>query len=241
MDAYRQSARGDEELVAKAELVYRLLRAEYGEPHRPGKGDAVDELIAGMISQHTSDVNTDRAFRNLLATFGDWEAVRDAPVPAIEQTIRAAGLSRVKAPRIKAVLETIEERYGRIDLAHLATKPLGEAKAELTSLPGVGPKTAACALLFGLGLPAMPVDTHVYRVSRRIGLIAPDVSPELAHELLEAMVPPPDVFGFHILMIKHGRVVCKAVRPRCPECVVLPECDYGRQVVGWTSPGERPA
>jgi len=221
------------ELRAKVGRVYDLLLAEYGAPHREGRADPVGELVGTIISQHTSDVNTDRAYRNLVATFGSWEAVRDASVDDIAEAIRLAGLGNVKAPRIKAVLQTISARHGRLDLRHLAGLPLAEAKAELMSLPGVGPKTAACTLLFGLGLPALPVDTHVYRVSRRLGLIGDTVTAEQAHEVLEALLPPETVFNFHILMIKHGRLVCRAQRPRCPECVLLPECDYGRRALGW--------
>jgi endonuclease-3 len=212
--------------------VYALLLAEYGEPRREGRADPIGELVGAIISQHTSDVNTDRAYDSLLATFGGWEAVRDASVDAIANAIRAAGLSNVKAPRIKAVLQTISARYGTLDLRHLADLPLPEAKAELRSLPGVGPKTAACTLLFGLGLPALPVDTHVHRVSRRLGLIGEDVGADAAHDLLEALLPPNTVFAFHILMIRHGRLICRAQRPRCPECVLLPECNYGRRAMG---------
>ncbi|MDA8216167.1 MAG: endonuclease III [Dehalococcoidales bacterium] len=221
----------DAETREKAARVYAQLRAQYGEPHWTGRANPVGELIGAILSQHTSDANTDRAYANLLATFGDWEGVRDAPIGAIARAIKTAGLSNVKAPRIKAVLQTIMARQGRLSLEHLKDVPLAEAKEELRSLPGVGPKTAACALLFGLGLPAMPVDTHVYRVSRRLGLYPENATVEAAHDLLEEMTPPSDVFGFHVLTIKHGRLVCRAQRPRCPDCILLPHCDYGRRAL----------
>jgi endonuclease-3 len=222
----------EEQLRAKIVRIYDLLRSAYGEPQRTGRVDPIGELVGVIISQHTSDVNTDRAYENLVQTFGSWEAVRDAPVAAIANAIKTAGLSNVKAPRLKAVLQTISSRYGRLDISHLASLPLAQAKAELRSLPGVGPKTAACTLLFALDLPAFPVDTHIYRVARRIGLIDDRVGPDAAHDVLEPLIPPDKVFGFHILMIRHGRVTCRARDPRCPECVVLHECAYGRRALG---------
>jgi endonuclease III len=222
----------DSALRAKADRIFVALLAEYGPPRREGRADPVGELVATIISQHTSDVNTDRAYASLVDRFGSWEEVRDAPVAAITEAIKSAGLSNIKAPRIKAVLGEISERYGRVDLQQIAQLPLAEAKAALRSLPGVGPKTAACTLLFGLGLPALPVDTHVHRVSRRLGLIGVQVGADAAHDLLEALVAPENVFAFHILLIQHGRLVCRAQRPRCPDCVVLPDCDWGRQALG---------
>jgi endonuclease-3 len=220
------------DLRSKAQRVHELLLAEYGEPRREGRTDPVGELVGTIISQHTSDVNTDRAYASLVAAFPTWEAVRDAPVAAIANAIKSAGLSNVKAPRIKAVLAEIGSRYGRITLDHLAELPLAEAKRELTSLPGVGPKTAACTLLFGLGMPALPVDTHVHRVSRRLGLIDEKTDANAAHDALEAIVPPDKVFAFHLLLIKHGRAICRAQRPLCQECPLLAECDYGRRALG---------
>lgn len=230
----------DEAATKRAEVVrvYELLAAAYGLPRREGRADPVGELVGTIISQHTSDVNTDRAYANLQATFGTWEAVRDAPVEAIALAIKSAGLSNVKAPRLKAVLQTVTARYGRLDLSQLAAIPLDEAKKELMSLPGIGPKTAACTLLFGFGLPAFPVDTHIFRVSRRLGLLPEGLSPDQAHEYLEPLVPPELVFPFHILLIRHGRRICQAQRPNCPECVLLYDCDYGRRALD-VPPGAR--
>jgi endonuclease III len=212
--------------------VHALLLETYGAPTRPGRTDPVAELVGVILSQHTSDVNSDRAFASLLATFGGMAAVRDASPEAIATAIKSAGLANVKAPRIKSVLQTIQARYGSLDLSGLATMPLDKAKDELRSLPGVGPKTAACALLFGLGLPAFPVDTHVHRVTLRLGLLPRGTSAEQAHDFLEPLVPPSLVFNFHVLLIRHGRTTCQAQRPKCPQCPLLLECDYGRQALG---------
>jgi endonuclease-3 len=224
------------ELAVKVARIHSQLRAAYGEPERWAVDDPVGELVAVVISQHTSDVNTDRAFKNLLARFGNWEAVRDAPVGEIAVAIKSAGLANVKAPRIKDILQTISARHGRLSIDYMASLPLEQAKAELRALPGVGPKTAACTLLFALHRPAFPVDVHIHRVSRRLGLIGDRVGADEAHGILEPLLPPdPDeVFSFHVLMIWHGRRTCRAQRPNCPGCPLLLECAYGRRVVGLT-------
>jgi endonuclease III len=182
--------------------------------------DAASELVFTILSQHTSDINSERAFLNLMATFRSVEAVADADVADIERAIRSAGLSKTKAPRIKEVLGLVREKLGDFDLTFLAEMPLADAKAWLKDLPGIGPKTAAIILCFSLGLPAMPVDTHIYRVAQRVGLIGPKVNVDKAHDLLEPMVPPEEVFAFHLYLINHGRKVCKAIRPRCSDCTL---------------------
>ena len=209
---------------AKAADVMAQLAPEYGPFEWVPRYDAASELVFTILSQHTSDINSERAFRNLMATFGSVEAVADAEVADIERAIRSAGLSKTKAPRIKQVLGIVREKVGSFDLSFLAEMPLPEAKQWLKDLPGIGPKTAAIILCFSLGLPAMPVDTHIYRVSRRLGLIGPKVSADRAHDLLEPMVPPDQVFAFHLYLINHGRKVCKAIRPRCSECVLAWGC-----------------
>ena len=161
-----------------------------------------------------------------MATFGSVEGVAAAPVSEIEDAIRMGGLARVKAPRIKAILDKVAEELGSFDLWFLAEMPLDEAKAWLKALPGVGPKTAAIVLCFALGMPAMPVDTHIYRVSKRLGLIGERISAEKAHDILEPMVDEEDVFAFHMYLIRHGRQVCKAQRPRCDECVMAWGCAF---------------
>ena len=204
--------------------VLRLLRKEYG-PRRwqPGQ-DPVSSLIATVLSQNTSDINSHRAFAALVSRFGSWEAVAAADVNQLARTIRAGGLAEIKARRIKLILREIEEERGCLDLGFLKELRLAEAKAWLRGLPGVGPKTAGCVLLFSLGRPAMPVDTHVFRVARRLGLIDAKASVEKAHEILESLVPPENMYEFHMLMVQHGRRTCKAQRPRCTVCALRRLC-----------------
>lgn len=202
----------------------RLLGEEYGPVEWVRRYDPISELVYTILSQHTSDVNSERAFKSLMRTFGSVEEVADAPVAAIEESIRMGGLAKSKAPRIKAVLKQIADELRSFDLSFLAEMPLEESKAWLKRLPGIGPKTAAIILSFSLGLPAMPVDTHIFRVSKRLGLIGPKVNAEKAHDILEPMVAPSDVFAFHVYLIRHGRQVCKARRPRCDSCVLASGC-----------------
>jgi endonuclease-3 len=200
------------------------LAERYGPFTWEPRYDAASELVFTILSQHTSDINSERAFLNLMTTFGSVDAVADADVADIEMAIRSAGLSKTKAPRIKEVLGLVREKLGDFDLTFLAEMPLSDAKAWLKALPGIGPKTAAIILCFSLGLPAMPVDTHIYRVAQRLGLIDPKVNADRAHDLLEPMVATDDVFAFHLYLINHGRKVCKALRPRCSECVLAWGC-----------------
>ena len=200
------------------------LRAHYGEPAPRTPNDPLSELVATILSQHTSDVNTARAFASLRATFDTWESVAEAPVVAVADAIRSGGLAQIKAPRIRGVLRDIRATHGAYSLDFLRNVPVDEGRAYLTSLNGVGPKTAACVLLFALGLPALPVDTHVHRVSQRLGLIGPKVGEAAAHRILEAVVPARDTYAFHMLLIGHGRAICKALRPRCHECPLADAC-----------------
>ena len=204
--------------------VMSLLGAEYGPMEWQPRYDPASELVYTILSQHTSDINSERAFRTLMATFGSLEAVAAADAGDIENAIRSGGLAKTKAPRIKAILNEVMRKVGSYDLTFLAEMPLDEAKAWLKELDGVGPKTAAIILCFSLGLPAMPVDTHIYRVAKRLGFFGPKVSAEQAHDILEPMVEPEDVFAFHLYLINHGRQVCKARRPRCSECVLAWGC-----------------
>lgn len=203
----------------------RLLTEEYGPFENAPRLDPAHELTFTILSQHTSDRNSERAFRSLMNAFGSLEAVADAPVADIETAISGGGLAKVKAPRIKTALNRIRElNDGSLDLHFLAEMPLAEARAWLRQLPGIGPKSAGIILSFSLGMPAMAVDTHIYRVSKRLGLIGPKVSAEKAHEALEAAMPPEDVYPFHAAFITHGRQVCKAQRPLCGACVVSYGC-----------------
>ena len=214
--------------------VLDALEGHYGHVPIRRHGDPVSELVGTVLSQHTSDVNTARAYASLRATFPAWEAVIDAPTNVVEESIRIGGLARQKAPRIQRILHEVRERYGGFDLSPLASMPVREARKELVSLHGVGPKTASCVLLFSLGMPALPVDTHVYRVAKRLGLITARVSEAASHEALEAQLngTAEDLYSFHMLMIRHGRQICKAARPRCAECPLLSLCPTGQVLLG---------
>lgn len=211
---------------ARVQQVYERLDAVYG-PLRPSPGDEpLGELIGTILSQSTTDINSGRAYERLRAMYPTWEEVLDASEDEIYEAIKPAGLGRMKAPRIKQTLREVLRRRGELRLDFLAEMPLDEAKRWLVSLDGVGPKTAACVLLFSLGRPALPVDTHVHRVSRRLGLIGPRVSAERAHDQLEAALEPDQVYTFHVGMIRHGRRVCHAQRPACDRCPLRDLCDF---------------
>lgn len=206
--------------------VYEALERDYGPLEWVPSKDPLSELVLTILSQHTSDINRDRAFDTMRERFPTWEDVRDAPTEDLAAAIRAGGLANIKAPRIQQVLRTITEERGALDIDFLNDAPMEEARAWLAGLNGVGPKTAACVLVFACGHPALPVDTHVYRVSQRLGLIGPRTSAEKAHDELEAMVEPRLRYSFHIHLIRHGRQVCKAQSPRCEVCPVSEWCLY---------------
>ena len=156
--------------------------------------------------------------------FGDLDSIADAPIEKIEFAIRRGGLSKTKAPRIKSILNEVRDELGSFDLSFLSEMPLQDAKTWLINLKGVGPKTAAIILCFSFGMPAMPVDTHIYRVSQRLALVGKKISAEQAHDLLESIVAPEEIFQFHMYLIKHGRDTCKAQRPRCTACTLTDLC-----------------
>jgi endonuclease-3 len=186
----------------------------------------VDELVSTILSQNTSDINRDRAYESLKAQFSSWEAVRDGDVAEIEAAIRMAGLSKQKAPRIKAALEFITETQGELTLDFLKEMPVDEARAWLTQMKGVGLKTASIILLFALDMPAFPVDTHVHRTSKRLGLISAKTSAEQAHYLLEEALPPETYLDAHLNLIRLGREICHARKPDCEACPLKNICVY---------------
>jgi endonuclease-3 len=216
-------------LAEKIATIYHLLVQTYGVPESHPDHDALGGLIATILSQHTSDVNSERAYSNLRAAFPTWEAVRDAPTEAVAEAVRSGGLARLKAERIQQVLHVLSERQhgkGLLSLNELDLLDLEQAEAYLRALPGVGPKTAAAVLLFSLGRPAFPVDTHVWRVTRRLGLIGPRVSADAAHALLEPAIPAEWRHTMHVDLIRHGRQICHAQRPACQRCPLRAECEY---------------
>lgn len=228
------------DLAAKIARIYEKLVTTYGIPPWEPSGDPLGELVATILSQHTSDINSERAYRQLRATFPTWEQVRDAPTGAVEEAIRSGGLARQKAARIQQILHILTERLGNTSLTldTLNTMPLDDALAWLRGLPGVGPKTAACVLLFALGKPAFPVDTHVWRVTKRLGLIGAHASAESAHETLQALIPPEWRHTMHIDLIRHGRQICYARKPACFRCPISSECRYFWEVVAADEAGE---
>jgi endonuclease-3 len=232
----------DNTLTATIMEIHQQLLDLYGDPPHQPDGDPLAALVNTILSQNTNDRNRDIAFAALRAQFPTWEAVRDATPDAIIDAIRPAGLAPTKGPNIQAALRQItEERGGPSDgtlsLDFLETLPLEEARQWLMDLNGVGPKTAAIVLLFALGRPAFPVDTHVHRVTRRLGLIPQNTSREKAHTLLEALVPPDLYWTFHLNLIAHGRQVCHARQPACDACPLQAQCEYYRESQeGGTSP-----
>ncbi|HEU0074950.1 MAG TPA: endonuclease III [Dehalococcoidia bacterium] len=212
------------------EIIARL-RAVYGEPQWRPHHDATAELVLTLLSQNTSDSNSGRAFSRLLQRFPDWQSVIEAPLSEVEDAIRPGGLAPTKAPRLQAMLAEVKSRTGGFDLRFLTDMPVEEAREWLRTLPAVGPKTAACVLLFGLGMPGLPVDTHVFRVSTRLGLVEEKMGPDKAQTYLEALVPPEDHFGFHVLLIRHGRHCCSARNPNCAACPLRPDCPAAPQFI----------
>lgn len=211
------------------EQIVDRLSALYGEPVWRPHHDPLAELVLTILSQNTSDTNSGRAFMRLVQRFPNWRALMEAPISDIEREIAVGGLAKQKAPRIKSSLEAVWAARGSFDLDFLNEMQLDEAKAWLRELKGVGPKTAACVLMFSFGRPALPVDTHVHRLAQRLGLVPDSATPEKAHDLLESVLPPEIVFPFHILLIKHGRRLCRAQRPLCEQCPLLDGCPAGQK------------
>jgi endonuclease III len=201
------------------------LRREYGRPVLHAHRAPIDELILTVLSQNTNDRNRDVAWAHLRERLPTWDAVREAPVAEIEDAIRPGGLAPTKAVRIKRILEAL----GEDDLCWLEDAPVEEARDYLCDLPGVGRKTAACVLLFSFGRPEVPVDTHVYRVASRLGLIRPGASFDEAHDEMLRLVDPDDAYEIHVLLIRHGRRTCVAREPRCAECPLRRMCPEGRR------------
>jgi endonuclease-3 len=188
----------------------------------------LDELVATVLSQHTSDRNSERAFASLKERFPAWDDVLAAPAGAVADAIRMGGIADQKAVRIQRILAIVAEREGRLDLSRLHELDDAAVEAYLTSLPGVGLKTAACVLTFSMGRAAFPVDTHVHRVASRLGWAPASSTAAQAHDLLRELVPADIRYDLHLALIEHGRRVCAARRPACEACVICRRCAYGR-------------
>jgi endonuclease III len=215
------------DIARHVRALVRRLRRHFGDLSPPRETDPLDELILTVQSQHTSDLNAERAFGLLRGRYPTW----DAPTAELAETIRSGGLNNTKAARIQAILREIHEREGRYDLNALGARSDAEIAEYLSSLPGVGPKTVAVVMGFAFGREAIPVDTHVHRVATRLGLV-PKTSAERAQRLLEASVPDDLKTPLHMGLIRLGREICKAGRPRCEECPVFELCPTGPVVLG---------
>jgi len=214
------------DLTKRALAVHQRLLDFYGDPKWRNPLPPVDELVSTILSQNTNDVNRDVAFNALKAKFSTWEAVRDAPRRNVIAAIRSAGLANQKAPRIQAALRSITKARGELSLEFLRDLPTEEARAWLTQFKGVGPKTAAIVLQFSLDKQAFPVDTHIYRVTGRIGLRPAKMNVEKAHTYFEKLFPPESYYAAHLNIIRLGREICVARKPKCPECPLQDLCDY---------------
>jgi endonuclease-3 len=210
----------------KYKKVYQVLSEEYGEPGWRRHLPPVDELVSTILSQNTSDINRDKAFYALKDRYPDWDSVIQAPVEDIRDTIRPAGLANQKAPRIQNALREVKGQNGQLSLDFLEEMSVEVALDWLMAIKGVGRKTASIILLFAYGRPAFPVDTHVHRVTGRLGLIGPKVSADKAHAILERMGSPESYYAFHLNLIRHGRQVCAARKPDCQNCPLTAYCDY---------------
>ena len=209
-------------------LILRRLRNAYGPRPWTCWGKGVDVLIDTILSQNTSNANSDAGYRQLRRRFRTWNQVVAAPVEEVERHIRVSGLSKQKAPRIQQILRQIKSDRGKIDLQHLAAMDEQLAYDYLMKFKGVGPKTANCVLLFAFGMGVFPVDTHIHRIARRLKLIGAKTTAEQAHDVLKPMIAPKDRYEMHVLLIEHGRKTCRAINPKCGECVLLDVCPYGR-------------
>jgi len=209
--------------------ILERLRAEYGRPSTRIHGAPIDELVLTVLSQNTNDRNRDVAYERLRDRFPSWEAVRDAPVEEIEEAIRPGGLAVTKAPRIQRILAAISDS-GSMDLSWMADAPLEQARDYLCELPGVGRKTAACVLLFAYGRHDVPVDTHVHRVGTRLGLFREGASLDECHDEMLRLSKGADPLEAHVALIRHGRRICVARRPRCEECPLLSICPHGQAI-----------
>jgi endonuclease-3 len=210
----------------RAIRIHQKLIEVYGQPTWRNPLPPVGELVSTILSQNTNDINRDRAFEALRAKFPTWEAVRNAKPKDVIRAIRPAGLANQKGPRIKQVLRAIFRERGSLNLDFLSDLPVEQARAWLMKFKGVGPKTAAIVLLFSLNRPSFPVDTHIYRVTGRVGLRPAKMTVEQAHAYLESLFPPDAYYAAHLNLIRLGREICQARKPICPICPIIKMCDY---------------
>ena len=217
--------------ISKRRLIRKVfdrLRFVHGTPKWRRSGPALDVLVHTILSQNTNDRNSGEGFKRLKEAFPDWVSAEKAHWRKLAAAIRVSGLANIKSRRIKEILRRIREERGTHSLEFLKRRPPDEAKAYLLSVPGVGPKTAACVLVFSFGMPVFPVDTHIHRVTMRLGLLPEGIGAARAHDKLQALVPPRLVYPLHMLLIRHGRDTCHARKPECRRCKLLSLCPYGK-------------
>jgi endonuclease-3 len=213
--------------------VRRALEDSFGVPRKEGTGDPLSGLVHTILSQNTNDRNRDRAFRNLRSAFPTWEDVAEAGPEPVEKVIRVGGLARIKALRIVQLLRDLRVRGSGMTLDGLRDLPIQEAEGRLLSIAGVGKKTARCVLLFELGMPAFPADTHILRVTRRLGWVPERATPDRAHDILQGLVPPEAMHSLHLNLIRLGRTICRPRQPRCEVCPIRRSCRYGGGELEW--------
>jgi endonuclease III len=219
------------ELLEKSRLVKHItqnLEAVYGVPINDSPYDPLSELILTILSQSTSDINSRRAFESLKRRFPDWESARRGRLSSIAAAIKSGGLANSKSMTVKNALTEIKKRRGELDLSFLHTSPIEEAREFLTSLAGVGPKTAACVLLFACNKKIFPMDIHILRITKRIGLVPERFTDEQSHKRMEKLVPPKKHYSLHVNLIRHGRQICRPQNPKCDKCPLVEQCDYGQ-------------
>ncbi len=204
--------------------VIELLEREYGIPRRPRRSDPLESLIVTILSQNTNDINRDKAYRRLRERFPTWQEMHEAPVREIAKAIRVGGLGNIKSQRIKEILQSVKGERGDFDLSFLRKLSDEEVEKALLSHKGVGLKTARIVLLFSLGRNVFPVDTHIHRLSKRLGFVPEKATREKTHEIMGDLVPPEKMHSFHLNLIAHGRKVCSARNARCPDCLLDPLC-----------------
>jgi endonuclease III len=226
------NASGNRPLPSKATLrrrvsrIARILHITYGSPRHDNKDDPLDELVFILLSQMTTGPSFNRVYRRVKSTYPTWEPFLTMPLAELITAIKDAGLSGQKAPRIQTIFRKLKQDFGAVTLAPLVEMTEAEAEHYLTALPGIGVKTAKCVLMYSLGLQVLPVDTHVWRVTRRLGLVGDDVPYTKVHDALEAVVPPAERYSVHVNGIAHGRAACLALRPRCASCPLRRMCPF---------------
>lgn len=219
----------DDDPAETMRRVVENLEGHYGRRRAPRGRDAMDELIATILSQQNSSQSTEAVFRTLKTRFPRWDEARAANVNEIEEAIRAGGLSKQKSVRIKKLLESVHAERGDFDLSFLKRRSADDACAYLMRFDGVGPKTARCTLLFTFAMPVFPMDVHIFRIVERLGLLTPNTPDEAAHRTITALVPKGKHYAAHVLLIEHGRKVCRPTKPRCNECCLIEYCPDGHQ------------